>query len=295
MDITSAFNAPILAAFAYGSAINTAENDSSVQTDYILIVEDTKAFHSLTKRQYPCHYSAIMKALPPRYLSYLNDTIPAGLFFHPYVSFDNDVFGHNVKYGVISLASALDDLKNWKFLYLAGRLQKPVKWIRPVTHFPHLCCAIEDNLLSALSASLLILGQKKKECSLFDLFTKIVSLSYFGDVRMKFAEDPRKILKIITMEPFNGHSPFSPICAMEELYLPLIKKVGEIEIFQDSCTAKGFKTDVATQLRSKTISFPKSDEYRRYLSSYLPRSFEANRSDYINSPDKLASCKQIDL
>lgn len=96
MDITSAFNAPILAAFAYGSAINTAENDSSVQTDYILIVEDTKAFHSLTKRQYPCHYSAIMKALPPRYLSYLNDTIPAGLFFHPYVSFDNDVFGHNV-------------------------------------------------------------------------------------------------------------------------------------------------------------------------------------------------------
>eukprot|EP01138_Halocafeteria_seosinensis_P003408 gb/GECG01003484.1/.p1 GENE.gb/GECG01003484.1/~~gb/GECG01003484.1/.p1 ORF type:complete len:111 (+),score=8.98 gb/GECG01003484.1/:1-333(+) len=71
-----------------------------------------------------------------------------------------------MKYGVISSAALLDDLNNWKTLYVAGRLHKPV-------HIFH--CgdesfrnAMAENLRHALSASLLLLPMR---FTLEELFT----------------------------------------------------------------------------------------------------------------------------
>ena len=310
MAIAAVFDAPIIAAFSYGSTLDMEGKDHSAQADYILIVENTEEFHSITKQQYPSHYSTVMKMLSPRSLSFINDRIPAGLFFHPYVSFDKLHLGQKVfspstnfskvKYGVTSLASALRDLNEWHFLYLAGRLQKPVKWMQPIANVPLLYKAMENNLLSALVASLLMLDQEKRAYSLLDLFIKIVSLSYSGDMRMMFAEDPRKMLKIISMKPFDDQpsSPIYPfVCALEELYLPLVKKIGDIDICQEAHSQNGISItkDVITTLRNRKLSFPTSDSYRRYLFSHLPMDIQLNHPSCITTPENLAHCKEIDL
>jgi hypothetical protein len=52
--------------------------------------------------------------------------VPPGLFFHPYVKISQfpDV---TFKYGVTSSENLISDLTSWRHLYLAGRLQKPVR------------------------------------------------------------------------------------------------------------------------------------------------------------------------
>lgn len=94
-----------------------------------------------------------------------------------------------IKYGVISTEDLKQDLLDWKWLYIAGRLQKPVlDVLSPST-------SIQANLLenrkSALHAAFLLLPDI---FSTQELYEKIVSLSYNGDIRMKIAEDPHKVV-----------------------------------------------------------------------------------------------------
>nr|XP_008346062.2 phosphatidate cytidylyltransferase, mitochondrial isoform X2 [Malus domestica] len=62
------------------------------------------------------------------------------------------------KYGVVGMHNLVQDVLTWERFYLSGRLQKPVQE---------------------------------------DLYAKICSLSYMGDVRMLFAEDRNKVKKIV--------------------------------------------------------------------------------------------------
>lgn len=90
-DLTCLFNAPILAAFSYGSFFDPViKPDNSSLIDYILIVQDTEEFHYMTKKQYPSHYSFLASKLSPKILSFINDSIPAGLYFHPYICVNKD-------------------------------------------------------------------------------------------------------------------------------------------------------------------------------------------------------------
>lgn len=98
------------------------------------------------------------------------------------------------KYGVISTADLLTDLRCWNTLYASGRLHKPVsrerrrvcildshrslkvKIFKPA-EFQALEDALKQNLHSAAVAALLMLPQQFTE---FDLYTQIAGLSYTG-------------------------------------------------------------------------------------------------------------------
>ncbi|KAK2976963.1 hypothetical protein RJ640_000968 [Escallonia rubra] len=95
------------------------------------------------------------------------------------------------KYGVVRMHNLVEDVLNWESFYLSGRLQKPV---RVLVDDLDIECVNSVNLRGATSAALLLMPSKFTE---EDLYAKICSLSYMGDLRMLFAEDKNKVKKIV--------------------------------------------------------------------------------------------------
>ena len=83
-------------------------------------------------------------------------------------------------------------LNTWESFYLPGRFQKPNL---SIIEDKKLTDKIAENRKMALLTALFMLNEGK--CSLTDLYTAICSLSYLGDTRMKFAENPHKVLNIV--------------------------------------------------------------------------------------------------
>lgn len=92
-----------------------------------------------------------------------------------------------MKYGVISRKKFLEDLLDWKYLYVAGRLHKPVLMLKSYPHIDH---AILRNRENAVRTALLLLPSKFTEV---DLYLTIAGLSYLGDPRMGVGENPKKV------------------------------------------------------------------------------------------------------
>lgn len=63
-----------------------------------------------------------------------------------------------MKYGLISLHALMDDLLNWRTLYVSGRMHKPVR-ILACSHEVVLAAA-RENLRHALRAALLLLPER---------------------------------------------------------------------------------------------------------------------------------------
>ncbi|KAE7996409.1 hypothetical protein FH972_001136 [Carpinus fangiana] len=95
------------------------------------------------------------------------------------------------KYGVVRMHDLVQDILNWERFYLSGRLQKPVRILVDNLDLENVN---SSNLRAAVSAALLLLPPKFTE---EDLYAKICSLSYMGDLRMLFAEDKNKVKKIV--------------------------------------------------------------------------------------------------
>jgi translocator assembly and maintenance protein 41 len=124
----------------------------------------------------------------------VQDRYGAGVYFNPYI----DVNGTMIKYGVVNLQTLQSDLTNWDTLYLAGRLQKPVKIL---FEEPNIRVANQRNLLSAVRCSLLLLPPTFTEKK---LYSTIAGLSYQGDPRMDYgSENPKKIDNIVTHQIRN--------------------------------------------------------------------------------------------
>lgn len=135
-----------------------------------------------------------------------------------------------VKYGVISTKRLKQDLEQWDSLYIAGRMHKPMHLL---TCSSSVSSAASSNLRSALRTALLLLDSQTPDAeaaavtalhsrastklphpspyllsdpststslmrfSLFSLFSRLVSLSYAGDIRMGLAENPHKVASIV--------------------------------------------------------------------------------------------------
>jgi len=206
--ICGSFKAPIKYGFGYGSGVfsqgKTSESKKR-QIDMIFGVENPQEWHYQNMQQNPHHYSG-MKYLGSSAVAWTQEKLGAGVYFNPFVQIDN----HQVKYGVVDLKTLRDDLHNWSTLYLAGRMHKPVKLI--IDH-PEISAAQKVNLKSAMSTALLLLPTKFSE---FELYQKIAAVSYMGDVRMAFAENPQKVQNIVK----NQFADF------RRLYSPHFDKVG---------------------------------------------------------------------
>ncbi|KAF5936006.1 hypothetical protein HYC85_027135 [Camellia sinensis] len=98
---------------------------------------------------------------------------------------------HMFKYGVVRMDDLVRDVLNWERFYLSGRLQKPVHILVDNLAMGNLNSV---NLRAATSAALLLSPSKFSE---ENLYAKICSLSYMGDLRMLFAEDKNKVEKIV--------------------------------------------------------------------------------------------------
>ncbi|KAF5817499.1 putative phosphatidate cytidylyltransferase [Helianthus annuus] len=172
----------------YGSSIHPNNNDKSSMEDYILGVSNPQQWHSENLKMNRVHYASWMASVGgAELITKAADRIGVGVHFNPFVSWNNKMY----KYGVVSIDDLVEDMLSWKRFYLSGRLQKPVRIIvdnKDITNTNLI------NLRAASSAALLLLPSKFTER---ELYAKICSLSYMGDLRMLFAEDKNKIKKIV--------------------------------------------------------------------------------------------------
>ncbi|KAJ6712834.1 hypothetical protein OIU79_008935 [Salix purpurea] len=146
-----------------------------------------------------------------------------------------------LKYGVVRMHDLVQDVLHWERFYLSGRLQKPVHILVDNLDIGDVNSV---NLRAAVSAALLLLPSKFTE---EDLYSKICSLSYMGDLRMLFAEDKNKVKRIV-----EGTVWFIPIdanisqdCSLSMTHSlvhslpPLVRrkmgmKQGEMQVLKDS-------------------------------------------------------------
>jgi translocator assembly and maintenance protein 41 len=238
------FRAPIRYAFAYGSgvftqtsapsgpgqthpappqAIQKVQQGKGKMIDFIFGVSHSQHWHSLNLHEHRDHYSA-MGHLGSYAVTQLQEKWGAGVYFNPYVT----VNGTLIKYGVVNIDTLCRDLSQWDTLYLAGRLQKPVKILRD---HPSVRLANQMNLLSALRVALLLLP---KEFTEFQLYSTIAGISYMGDLRMSLpAEDPRKVNNIV-----SGQMDY-----FRRLYAPLIENLPNCTFNDSRCTGSDWIDD----------------------------------------------------
>ncbi|XP_043207787.1 phosphatidate cytidylyltransferase, mitochondrial-like [Amphibalanus amphitrite] len=177
-------------AFAYGSGVFSQKNNakSGQMVDFIFAVDDPQGWHEANIAKNPRHYS-FLKYLGSGTVSSWQKDYGAKVYFNTLVPVENGT----IKYGVISTAALLSDLLDWDTLYVAGRLHKPCRILRPPAS-DDLSTALRLNLQSALHTALLLLPSHFSER---ELYTKIASLSYIGDFRMWVGEDKNKVSNIV--------------------------------------------------------------------------------------------------
>jgi len=232
------FRAPIRYAFAYGSGVFPQSAKTQTQTgtslhphppeaitkvqggnqkmiDFIFGVSFSQHWHSLNLQEHRDHYSGL-GYLGSYAVSKIQDPLGAGVYFNPYVT----VNGTLIKYGVVNIDTLCKDLSEWNTLYLAGRLQKPVKILRDN---PSVRLANQVNLVSAVRAALLLLPENFTEQ---ELYSAIAGISYRGDPRMSVGgDDPKKVANIVKYQ----------LESFRRLYAPLIDNLPNIS-FNDTST-----------------------------------------------------------
>ncbi len=188
-------------AMAYGSGVFAQEGyqeSDRPMVDLIFGVEHSEDWHRTNLQENKGDYSMMARFLGPKAVNYMQRT-GANIYYNPFVLFEDDQGKREIKYGVISIADLIEDLKNWKSLYTAGRLQKPVKILNAQAD---VLAAMEQNQRQALEVAFLLLPENFTEKELYEA---IAGISYMGDTRMKLAENPDKVRNIVkkNMEGFS--------------------------------------------------------------------------------------------
>lgn len=188
--LLDAFPDGIQMAFAYGSAVYQQVGHKDMgrnMLDFILVVDDPEAWHSVNLRKNRSHYS-FLKYMGSHAIAYIQEW-GGGVYFNTMVPFENRI----IKYGVIRTDRLITDLLDWDTLYISGRLHKPIKLLIHPTN-TDLVQAMQVNLQSAVHTALLLLPEDFTEEA---LFITIAGLSYNGDFRMVVGEDRNKVTNIV--------------------------------------------------------------------------------------------------
>jgi translocator assembly and maintenance protein 41 len=266
------FRAPIRYAFAYGSGVFSQSSSTTPANltphphppeaivkwqkgggkmiDFIFGVSYTQHWHSINLQQHRDHYS-FLGSLGSGLVSRVQDNWGAGVYFNPYIT----VNGTLIKYGVVNLDTIQRDLSQWDSLYLAGRLQKPVKILRDD---PKVRLANQINLISAVRTALLMLGPTFTER---ELYTAIAGISYLGDPRMSLnTENPNKVSNIVRNQTSN----------FRQLYSPLIEDLPNVTFNDPRCRDKDWLSDPDSDCHMQQDMDPQK---RGNMVRRLPKSF----------------------
>ncbi|KAL1715376.1 mitochondrial matrix Mmp37-domain-containing protein [Schizophyllum commune] len=194
-SIVAQFNAPIRYAFAYGSGVFEQDGYRTVEApdgekpmlDFLFAVTHADHFHSINMNQFPSHYPLSARVLGSDYVSRVQNISP-GVWFNAYVPMN----GVTIKYGVTTVDNLCSDLLNWRTLYLAGRMHKPLRIIKDDARVR---LTQQVNLTSAVRHALLTMPEEFTEAELFE---RIAGISYNGDPRMVLpAENRSKVQNIV--------------------------------------------------------------------------------------------------
>lgn len=204
----------------YGSGVFEQDGyngKSQPQVDMIHVVENTGKFHTKNVHRFNQHYSGL-KYGGVKLIEFFQNLGLVSIYFNPYITMKQTT----IKYGIISEALILKDLIEWRTLYLAGRLQKPVKFITNSSGDQDSASAKllkfvnEFNLRNAVKICLLMSTSKViTEQTLYELITLI---SYLGDSRMIIGgENPNKIKNIVNKQFGNFQKLYAPILKQFEI------------------------------------------------------------------------------
>ncbi|CCM00647.1 uncharacterized protein FIBRA_02684 [Fibroporia radiculosa] len=192
-SVVAQFNAPIRYAFAYGSGVFEQDgynNTDKPMLDFIFAVTHPAHWHSINLNQFPGHYPLHARLLGSSFVSRV-EAISPGVWFNTHVP----VNGVTIKYGVTTVDNLCGDLLNWRTLYLAGRMHKPVRIIKDDARVR---LTQQVNLTSAVRTALLTLPATFSQ---HELFTRIAGFSYAGDIRMALpGENRSKVANIVARQ-----------------------------------------------------------------------------------------------
>jgi hypothetical protein len=183
----------IVAAYGYGSGVFKQKGytiSKKPMIDSIIVVKDSVNWHRENKKENPKDYhfgsKIIFGNINLERISFLT-----GVTYHTHIAFQDRLF----KYGIVNEETFLRQMKTWNSFFLPGRFQKPVL---PIKETEQIKDAIFENRRMALLVGLLTLP--RTEMTLKGLYTHICSLSYLGDIRMLFVENPNKVNNIVEAE-----------------------------------------------------------------------------------------------
>uniref|UniRef100_A0A1I8EHE2 Phosphatidate cytidylyltransferase, mitochondrial n=1 Tax=Wuchereria bancrofti TaxID=6293 RepID=A0A1I8EHE2_WUCBA len=271
-------------ACAYGSGAVPQENDGTLgeMVDFIIATRDSKQFHKQNLRMNPTHYS-LLRFLGYQKIAQVQRNYAARVYCNTRVSYQ----GYLIKYSVIDTDDLLLDLIEWRWMYLAGRLQKHV--VDVISPSPRITLAMEKNRSSALQAALLLLPDK---FSLSQFYNELISLSYRGDFRMSFGEDKNKIGRIA-----DGSR-----AQLNQIYVPLLKADEDVfiqgrTIEQDRCDAVLFKRITGLpfnvlwnlQRRINSINGKQNDIDPKVLSIMVQEEIAASLARRLDGPKPVAA------
>ncbi|CAM9227719.1 unnamed protein product [Laminaria digitata] len=219
-------------AFAYGSGVvqqqgyakDVSRPSELPMIDLVLAVRDSEAWHKANLERNPRHYSGVGRLLGASGVARFQEGFGAKLYYNALVPISTTSHrGRSMKYGVISMKHLTEDLKDWTWLYTAGRLHKPVRIIQGSERAAPM---VEGNLISAVRASLLLLPER---FSAQEFYRTVAGLSYTGDFRMYFGENPDKVKNIVT----------STLGKFQDLYAPALKKIPGLVATGSDCSSYG--------------------------------------------------------
>jgi mitochondrial translocator assembly and maintenance protein 41 len=200
--------------FGYGSGIFQQFNQqkNGKMKDFIFVVQDSESFHKENLKRNKNHYSFISRLFGPSFIQFIQKNGGGHLYYNTFIKLKDNQDEMLVKYGVMDMEDFKKDLSNWNTLYVSGRLHKPVLILFQENQKKEL----EENLKNAFLISLYRLMTKEEEeeeeYTFMELFHKVCSLSYEGDIRMNLnMENANKVDNIIK----GSYSSF------KELYSPL--------------------------------------------------------------------------
>ncbi|KAG2054201.1 mitochondrial matrix Mmp37 [Suillus hirtellus] len=193
-DIVSSFEALIRYAFAYGSGVfeqagykKQKDKQDRPMLDFVFAVTHPDHWHSINIQQHHGHYPIHARVLGSSFVAKTQE-LSARVWFNTFVPMKG-------VYGVTTVDTLCADLLNWRTLYLAGRMHKPLRIIKDDAR---LRLTQQVNLTSALRTALLMLPESFTQR---ELFSAIAGISYSGDPRMVLpAENRGKVESMVSRQ-----------------------------------------------------------------------------------------------
>lgn len=219
----------VVAAYGYGSGVfkqSGYTDKDKPQIDLILVVDDLKKWHLENMKKNPRDYSFTGK-LFFKYASVSKLKGLTGITYLSNIKEDGSIY----KYGTIEKNDLVSYLETWNSFYLPGRFQKR---ILPIIDSKEIEVANEKNRNAVLLVALLTLPMNCNK--LIDVYTEICGLSYLGDTRMKFSENPRKVLNIVEgsydslNEIYGKECPYFKILKDEKIEIAREKIIKDISL-----------------------------------------------------------------